>query len=403
MGKTVRYYFFGSVLTIAVFFAVVELATRIVSWAGGSGFSLTLHELDATDADVADLYQWHPFVGFTLRPEIGIEGSHSEQAHRSHVFVDKHAFLAADNSLSYVKEPDEIRIAASGGSTTANLNLDYEHNWPGALGIKVQQALPNKKIRVINAGTPGFHTAQSVANLALRVLPFKPDVIVVYHAYNDLKAVSSEAVFRPDYSHMHHTPHGVRERPNFATSLLNHSMFYVRTRNRYREFAKANSLADLLLEAGRMDRVPQYAEEAFALHLKTLAVLGRDSGAKVILCTFPTLHDPSLDFSDPAVFQGLSQLEQNELIAVLQFTPSLTLNGVYRGIRTYNDIIKRVAEEKGVASADIAQAVPHDTAYFLDRVHVTDKGAALVAETLAPVALRELQSAAGTSGVALTD
>ena len=91
------------------------------------------------------------------------------------------------------KAKDEIRIATIGASTTANLNLNYEDNWPGKLGALLQSEFPDKQVTVINAGIPGFNTAQSIGNLTLRVLRFSPDVVIIYHAYNDLKLARSMA------------------------------------------------------------------------------------------------------------------------------------------------------------------------------------------------------------------
>ena len=49
----------GPILSVALFFTTVELATRLISWATGSGFALALHELDADDTGVESIYCWH--------------------------------------------------------------------------------------------------------------------------------------------------------------------------------------------------------------------------------------------------------------------------------------------------------------------------------------------------------
>ena len=77
-----------------------------------------------------------------------------------------------------------------GGTESAN---------PDLIGELLRNRFPDHTITVINAATPGFDTSQSIGNLALRVMPFEPDVVIVYHAYNDLKMIRTDRPFKPDY------------------------------------------------------------------------------------------------------------------------------------------------------------------------------------------------------------
>ena len=269
--RTLAFYIVGTFITLVAFFSVIELSTRIMSWAQGKGFSLALHEYDATDDAITDLYQFHPFTGFTFRPNLRLVGGHPGQEERAVVHTNSHGFLSNTNSLQLEKSPDEIRIATIGASTTANINLTYDENWPGRLGTLIQKHFPSKKITVLNAGIPGFNTAQSVGNLALRVMPFKPDLVIIYHAYNDLKVVRPDLDVKPDYSNFHERPFGYQQSPGLAVQALNQSMFYVRTRNSYREYKK--TVAELDAIAGtdnRLSRVTDKAAEIFEHNIRML-------------------------------------------------------------------------------------------------------------------------------------
>ena len=136
-------------------FGAIELTTRTVSWLLGKGFTLSLHELEPYAKKVENLYQWHPFTGMTFTPNNVFQRGHPYQKERSLIVVDNHGFLSnVPPTLEYQKSPNEIRIATIGASTTASINLSYDENWPGHLGTLLQNALPAKKIRVINAGVP---------------------------------------------------------------------------------------------------------------------------------------------------------------------------------------------------------------------------------------------------------
>lgn len=390
-AKSFRYYVYGTLVVITVFFGSAELLTRTVSWFSGAGFTLALHELDGNDRAVNAIYKWHPFVGFTFRPDGLIEGSHPRQPEKPLLLVDSHGFLAEDQGLVREKGAGEIRIATIGGSTTAGLNLSFEENWPGRLGALLQQALPGKTIRVINAGIPGFDTAQSIGNLALRVMPFNPDVVVIYHAYNDLKVIRPNIAYNPDYSHVHRKPYGFHKEPPWLIRLLNRSMFYVRMRNKYRQIQALNSPVGANDGQERLRAVPALAARTFKQHLQSLVAIAQLGGAKVVLSSYATLHDLQRDYTDREVVDTLSAMQKQELNQLTNFTSGLTLNGIFEGIREYNKLIEVVAKRNNTGWVDNARLVPHETEYFVDRVHFASRGAARMAENLLPAVLAQLR------------
>ena len=340
--KEIKYYILSSILIVVVGFGAIELTTRTVSWLLGKGFTLSLHELEPYAKKVKNLYQWHPFTGITFTPNNVFQGGHPYQKERSLIVVDHHGFLSnVPPTLEYKKSPNEIRIATIGASTTASINLSYDENWPGHLGTLLQNALPAKKIRVINAGVPGFDTAQSIGNLALRVIPFSPDVVIIYHAYNDLKAIRKNITFEPDYSHIHTKPYGFHKKPNFVIRALDHSMFYVRLRQQYRDYnQQAQKVKELKNErqgkTNRLNEIPLEARETFEQHIRILVSIAKAQGAYVILSSFATLNNPKLDYSNPDVFKQLSKLQKGELYALMHFTPGLTVKAIFESINSYN-------------------------------------------------------------------
>ena len=386
--KKIRNYAIGSLVIITIFFTIIELATRTVSWFSGKGFTLALHELEPYDRGIKDIYKWHPFTGFTLHPEIGFYGSHPNQQGKAFIVVGKYGFLAdPKNELVEKKSSNEIRIATIGASTTANIGLTYQQNWPGYLGKLLRKRFPRKKITILNAGVPGFDTAQSIGNLALRVMAFKPDVVIIYHAYNDLKAIRPNRKFSFDYSHVHPTPYGYHKEPMFLIRLLNRSMFYVRLRNKYREYAKKENV----IKTKRTNGIPKVASETFERNIRTLVAIARANNAKVILSSYATLHNLDWDYSDKKVSARLSKLKKMELYGLMYFTPELSLEGIMRGLKKYNDILRKVAIDTRSGWVDNAGLVPHEDRFFVDRVHFTKEGAAVMAKNFLPEVIRQLR------------
>lgn len=403
-SKTLAFYVLGMFITIAGFSAIIELTTRTVSWIRGDGFGLALHELDAADSAITDIYQFHPFTGFTFKPNQVFLAGHPGQDEVVRVRTDEHGFLSESDLLPIGKGANEIRIAMIGASTTANINLKYRDNWPGRLGELVQQALPDEKITVINAAVPGFNTAQSIGNLALRVMPFKPDLVIIYHAYNDLKVVRPDFEVKPDFSNVHKQPYGSHERPNLLLGLLNKSMLYVRTRNSYREYKKTAAIVEkteaiVEIFAGdnrfasdiRLDQVPISAAVIFEHNIRMLIACALAGGAKVVVSSFATLHELDAGYDDGSIGKPLTPLKRHELFSVLQFTPGLSLDGIFGGISRYNNLLKKVALERNTGWVDNANLIAHVDENFIDRVHLSSAGAERMAQNFLPVVLDQLR------------
>jgi len=156
--RTLTFYALGTFVTLVGFFMVIELTTRAVSWMRGDGFGLALHELDATDGAVTNIYQFHPFAGFTFKPNQKFSAGHPGQSEIVEIRTDEYGFLSDAGSLPIDKEADEIRIATIGASTTANINLSYADNWPGLSlsgifhGIEYYNGLLKKRASERNTG-----------------------------------------------------------------------------------------------------------------------------------------------------------------------------------------------------------------------------------------------------------
>jgi len=114
-------------------------------------------------------------------------------------------------------------------------------------------------------------------------------------------------------------------------------------------------------------------------------------GAEVILSTFGTLHNPNWDWSIPETFDRLTDFQKKNLYHILQFTPGLTVEGIFNGLLQYNDVLKEVATQEKCGLVDNANLIPHKDAYFVDRVHFSELGARKMAENLFPEVLKFLK------------
>lgn len=257
----------------------------------------------------------------------------------------------------------ELRVLCLGGSTT-------ESPYPGMLYADLKARLRGVGPVVIGGGTAAWTSAESLINLALRGIDYKPDVAVIYHAYNDVYP-SCARDFRPDYSHWR-TPMELG-----GTSLFDYLPEWT--------YHSAAVLALDMLASYRYARrvyqgvlgvttrgypdfagCPYRGRTTFARNLVSIIGLARAHGIKVLLVT--QAHRPA-ERPRPMDKALFTQAEAN------------------------NEVVRRVAREHPEAMLlDFdALAAPHRAQWVKgDMVHLTEEGyralAAAIAGRLTPEA-----------------
>ncbi len=86
------------------------------------------------------------------------------------------------------KAPNVTRVLCVGDSFTACDQVPYAQSWPAVLEAKLNARLANsgRRVEVVNAGFPGFSTANEAAWLAKFGAAFAPDMVLVATTPNDL-------------------------------------------------------------------------------------------------------------------------------------------------------------------------------------------------------------------------
>ncbi len=139
--------------------------------------------------DGPGMYYAHPHSAYALKPSY-TKGNFQK--------TNSLGFRGEEFSLD--KPPGVYRIVAIGGSTTFAVYLPYDETYPHYLQAQLREHFDTDKIEVINAGLTGSTTAESLHRLFTQVLPTNPDMVIIYHGYNDLfPRVFND--FQQDYYH----------------------------------------------------------------------------------------------------------------------------------------------------------------------------------------------------------
>jgi lysophospholipase L1-like esterase len=96
--------------------------------------------------------------------------------------------------------PSAVRVAVVGGSTTFGAGVTDTDSWPVRL-----QTILGPEYAVMNFGMLGYSTAEAIIQMALLVPEVRPDIVVFYEGWNDIRSYH-DSVPSPDYY-----SHGMRQ------------------------------------------------------------------------------------------------------------------------------------------------------------------------------------------------
>lgn len=146
--------------------------------------------------DLTSLYEQHPYRVYMLVP--GVRSSDGRMSVNSQGF--------RGHEIALMKAPGVLRIACFGASTTFNDTASTDsHTYPAWMERFLRKHYERDKaikgVEVINAGTPGYTSLESLIYLESKVLDYNLDLAVFHHAVNDAIFMTDFRDFASDYVH----------------------------------------------------------------------------------------------------------------------------------------------------------------------------------------------------------
>lgn len=292
------------------------------------------------------------------------------------------------NSLGFKGEeppPDfaaRLTILTVGGSTTEGVGLDDEMTWPLTLESKLKKNF--QKLWLNNAGLSGHSTFGHLILMHDYVAKIKPKVVLFLIGLNDLGIES----LNPFDSRM---TKGVtfRSLDGFLAGLANHSEVFAALLNLKRyycpkvcpqvgkeevDFRTAPTLEVSVQDQAAIKRLfkARYLGP-YELRLQKLLELAGDQGIVPILLTQPVLYGSQTDAVTGVDFSKV------------QVTRIMNGALAWEVLELYNDITRKIGQEKRVLVIDLAAAMPKNSAYYFDLTHFTNAGAEKAADIISTV------------------
>lgn len=318
-----------------------------------------------------DLYvEPHPYIPFVNKRNFTTEkaGPANYPLHKGRFFFGQYA----TNNMGFANGADGgrnieipkphglLRINCIGASTTGNyIECDGQaFSYPMELEKALKLGM-GRAVEVNNCGQGGYNSADIMVRFALQVLDTQPDIVIIYHAYNDIRAYLTPE-FESDYSHVRRN---LGE--NYWKFALASKVPYIPVKflnylfNLWLPGNIRNSLLDQVTKGDfQPDLDPAKGLVTYQRNLQCIIDLCRCNGIQVVLSTYcHFLHDTIK--KDP-------------------------LHLLYRRIVTEeNNIMRHLAGKNELQLVDNAALVPQEEQYFVDSIHFTPEGMRMIASNMA--------------------
>ena len=260
------------------------------------------------------------------------------------------------------KDPD-IVLAFLGGSTTYLAEVQPEDRFHYLVGISLEKRL-DIKVNSLNAGVSGADTSHMINSLYNKVLPQRPDYVLIMHAANDLHRL---LVF-DDYFNPKSLRRNVELKHSFGNSLR-----YFKNRYFSHTYLAIRPLLDYFSVWKEInDEWEKHIDDAQL----TADTMAKSWGATPILLIQPNLHK-NLPESD-APFQ-------QEFYDKIKNRWGLTSEQYQRIYKKFLQVVRDVANDSNVQIVDLDQEIPSSPKYFADILHINTTGSKMVAELITKV------------------
>jgi lysophospholipase L1-like esterase len=285
--------------------------------------------------------------------------------------------------IDQAKAAGQLRLAFLGASTTFCAEVSSDAlTWPHLVSETIGSGTPGVVVDYVNGAVPGYTVRSSLQNLRERVAPLQPDVIVIYHATNDLSRETRSLAEKQGIYKA-----GAADEMSWLAeySLL----WYLVEKNLRLQGVRENALA---MEQ-RLEFSPSQLGSQFHEDLKELVTESRKVTSMVALVTF-----------SHRIRTGQTPEQQLEAASsALYYMPFMSPPGLLDSFARYNEIIGEVARETGVLLIDGETLIPGDGDHFNDTVHFRDAGSRAMARRVSEAllqfpAFQELVAAKRNSG-----
>jgi lysophospholipase L1-like esterase len=324
------------------------------------------------------LKELRPLRDFWLTPsDEYLQGTDSLSKKPYRVRTDADGFLLPSRR----HERPDLSIAFLGGSTTECLYVDEENRPPHRAALLLEERT-RLRVNAYNGGVSGAHTLDLLNVLVNKVMPLRPDVVVLSEALNDLGTQLLLGGYwnrNPSRSPLVAAPASEPPSVRVALRTLKDAFFpltYARARSAVDGLRarppEALAAPDEFAEArGRRITIRPALRTEFAANLEAFVALCRSRGIEPVLMTQASRLTEA---PDALVRRAVEAAYRDTGIGYAEFSEEYG---------RFNDTIRRVGRAQHAVVIDLAASIPASRAFMYDGAHYNDAGARAAAEAIA--------------------
>jgi len=313
------------------------------------------------------------------------------------VVYQRNAFGLRSRSVeSLTKPPNTIRVMAFGASTTDQTTQNIEDAWVGILEEELRAAFAGSgtRIEVAGFGRGGLKVHYLVQILPDLVRAFRPDLVITLMGVNDLAWNGG-----PDYTYAGFQkpaekppdpPRTSDARTCADVSQLCRRLAVLAARiERYQLIRRGKAVR---WHTQRLER-----HRAALRELSYVAQPQRDpdpirefsDGMALVLDELVRQGIDAVVLGQPVLWKPDMTPTEREVLWFHLRTPegSVRASGtwLHAEMKRYNEVQRRLAEERGFAYLGLDQRIPKDLDHYFDDCHYTDRGSHRVAQEVLAV------------------
>ena len=258
------------------------------------------------------------------------------------------------------KPPKTVRLAFLGASTTYCAEVSGNDKvWAHLIVEDLRARWPGVTFDYVNGGVPGFGVNSSIRNLVRRIRPLAPNVVIIYHASNDLSSNSFQLASAQGI---------VAERTEAGLSWPSqYSLLWYLVEKNLLILSKQRQALE---ETGKLSVDPDQLAKPFRDDLTHLVQESARNAPLVAVATFSARLRRDQSPED----------QVRAAVTSLYYMPYMSIAGLLDGFEAYNRVIRRVAEENGALLISGENEIPGDAVHFADSYHFTDAGSRAMAD-----------------------
>ncbi|MHB8069102.1 MAG: SGNH/GDSL hydrolase family protein [Desulfobaccales bacterium] len=277
-----------------------------------------------------------------------------------------------------IHQHPDLNLFFLGGSTTACYYVDEDKRFP-ALAGRLLEKDTKLQVNSYNSGVGGNFSLHSLDILLNKVIPLKPDIVVIMHNINDLAVLMyAKSFWSKDFKKGNTSPivelHPkiVDTRllvdyliPNLYQELKSLEKWLRHTLRPKKAASQEDELRDFRGKKITLDQ--EFLVKEFKMNEQLFINICR---ARNITPVLMTMANRLKENPDPLIIQLTKGLEKDQGISYKEYKEIFD---------RFNQAIRAVGAANRVLVIDLAQAVPQEKEYIYDLVHFTNRGSELAA------------------------